>query len=229
MGGKYLFFILLLFVCPAFVEASDWSSIPIIGEYRNWDVPKDPDIFNLQYKITNGTITNVMSVPTLTVFDMVNDHAGLIQFKIPKNYPFTDYPSEGRELDALYVKIDETRINTELVDIEHDDCFYNYSIPFTKDDSKIEIGFSKTLGFNPYVVEEIPDYCINDVFAKPPFPQHIAVEFSPLYQIQLGIDSSDVQCKKDFELTIKLINDSPACVTPETKEKLIERGWAKPT
>ena len=145
-----------------FAEETSWSSISIIGEYRNWELPKDSDIFNLQYRIINGTITNVEAVPTLTIFNIVSNDDGLVQFKIPKNYPFTNYPSEGRERDALYVKIDETRIDTRLIDIEYGDCFYNYSIPFVQGNSKIEFGYSKTLGFNPYVVEDVPHHCITD-------------------------------------------------------------------
>ncbi|MEX0854712.1 MAG: hypothetical protein WD018_02980 [Nitrosopumilaceae archaeon] len=44
----------------------------------------------------------------------------------------------------------------------------------------------------------------------------------PLKQVKLGVE---ISCKPDLVLITKY-DDSPACVQPETREKLIERGWA---
>jgi hypothetical protein len=44
----------------------------------------------------------------------------------------------------------------------------------------------------------------------------------PLKQIKLGVE---ISCKPELVLIIKY-DGSPACVKPETREKLIERGWA---
>lgn len=49
---------------------------------------------------------------------------------------------------------------------------------------------------------------------------------SPLKQFKSGILAENVQCKEGLQLVIKAKDDSPACVKPETKLKLIERGWA---
>lgn len=52
---------------------------------------------------------------------------------------------------------------------------------------------------------------------------------SPLKQFIAGIGAEEVQCKFGYlTLVIKTSDGSPACVKPETKQKLIERGWAKP-
>lgn len=50
---------------------------------------------------------------------------------------------------------------------------------------------------------------------------------SPLKQFKSGIKVNEIQCTADLQLVVKSSNGSPACVTPETKQKLIERGWAK--
>jgi hypothetical protein len=51
---------------------------------------------------------------------------------------------------------------------------------------------------------------------------------TPLGQYKFGIINKDVFCfNNDHYLITKLSDDSPACVRDETKEKLIERGWAK--
>ena len=49
----------------------------------------------------------------------------------------------------------------------------------------------------------------------------------PLQQTKFGIPNIDVKCKEDLKLVFKNPDGSPACVTDETKQKLIERGWAK--
>jgi hypothetical protein len=48
---------------------------------------------------------------------------------------------------------------------------------------------------------------------------------SPKNQIENGVFLDQVKCKEGLELIIKLSDNSPACVKPETKQKLIERGW----
>ena len=50
---------------------------------------------------------------------------------------------------------------------------------------------------------------------------------SPRSQVRSGITSTDVDCKKGFELLLKTSDGSPACVKESTAEKLIERGWGK--
>ncbi|MEM2160418.1 MAG: hypothetical protein QXN55_05625 [Candidatus Nitrosotenuis sp.] len=53
-------------------------------------------------------------------------------------------------------------------------------------------------------------------------------QLSPLTQLKSGIHSRDVNCNDGLELLLKVNNGQPICVKPETKQKLIERGWAKP-
>ena len=48
---------------------------------------------------------------------------------------------------------------------------------------------------------------------------------SPLKQIFFGIPVDEIQCKENLGLILKY-DGSPACVKHETKEKLMERGWA---
>jgi len=47
---------------------------------------------------------------------------------------------------------------------------------------------------------------------------------SPLQQFKSGISIDKIQCKEGLVLVTKYDN-SPACVTSQTKTKLIERGW----
>lgn len=55
--------------------------------------------------------------------------------------------------------------------------------------------------------------------------QFFADSFPPLKQIKAGMKLDELFCKSNFVLLLKH-DGSPACVKPETKIKLIERGWA---
>ena len=48
---------------------------------------------------------------------------------------------------------------------------------------------------------------------------------SPRMQVEQGIASSDVICTEGLQLIFKSSDNSPACVKPQTAEKLIQRGW----
>ena len=49
----------------------------------------------------------------------------------------------------------------------------------------------------------------------------------PLKQFKDRNHLEDITCKEGMVLVMKASDGSPACVTPETKIKLIERGWTK--
>jgi hypothetical protein len=48
---------------------------------------------------------------------------------------------------------------------------------------------------------------------------------SPLKQVQSGIATKNVKCNTGFQLIFKAKDNSPACVKPQTAQKLVERGW----
>ena len=58
-------------------------------------------------------------------------------------------------------------------------------------------------------------------------PEILTVSGSPLKQISSGVDPKSVICREGFELVLKAVNNSPACVKPTTAEKLVQRGWAR--
>jgi hypothetical protein len=73
-------------------------------------------------------------------------------------------------------------------------------------------------------------FLINDDNTKPQCcgPAYVPpVLDSPLKQFKSGTPTSDVKCNDGLQLFIKAEDDSPACVKPDTAQKLIERGWAK--
>ncbi|TAK19380.1 MAG: hypothetical protein EPO37_04645 [Nitrosarchaeum sp.] len=52
------------------------------------------------------------------------------------------------------------------------------------------------------------------------------IVLSPLKQFKNGIPSNLIDCKPTLVLIIKNSDGSPACVKPDTKSRLFERGWA---
>jgi len=71
--------------------------------------------------------------------------------------------------------------------------------------------------------EEKNDYCLT-IFDG--FVGIDEINYSPKKQAELGIPPQYVWCDIGLKLILKATNGSPACVKPETKIKLIERGWA---
>lgn len=50
----------------------------------------------------------------------------------------------------------------------------------------------------------------------------------PLKQFQAvsGLSSYEIKCKEGLELVIKASNSFPACINQQSKQKLLDRGWA---
>lgn len=53
----------------------------------------------------------------------------------------------------------------------------------------------------------------------------IPANASPLLQFKLGIPAQNIKCFDNDILIIKAEDGSPACVKPQTEQKLLERGW----
>ncbi|MGI0046575.1 MAG: hypothetical protein ACREBB_05235 [Nitrosotalea sp.] len=58
-----------------------------------------------------------------------------------------------------------------------------------------------------------------------PLPQSGTNPQAPLEQLKSGIRAKDVICRQGFQLIIKIEDGSPACVKPETAQKLVEYRW----
>ncbi|HSB57019.1 MAG TPA: hypothetical protein VLD38_04320 [Nitrosopumilaceae archaeon] len=124
-----------------------------------------------------------------------------------------------------------------------DGCYFFFSVPFYTH-AKIEIIYGANgLIPEPYHGDKVPDYCLSGTVQTEPtleellekarntiVPAETVVDSNspPLKQFKAGFFLNEIKCKKDFEFVLKSSNNLPACVKPETKLKLIERGWANP-
>ncbi len=75
------------------------------------------------------------------------------------------------------------------------------------------------------VVFSEPEIPILPVIEQTPLIASLLEKISPRNQIALGVSPDAVICKQGLELIFKASNGSPACVTPETFGKLVQRGW----
>lgn len=57
------------------------------------------------------------------------------------------------------------------------------------------------------------------------FAQNVTSILPPLKQIKNGVPLLDVKCKEGLVLITKTSDSSPACVKPDTAQKLVELGW----
>lgn len=48
---------------------------------------------------------------------------------------------------------------------------------------------------------------------------------TPLVQSQSGVPNQEIKCKAGFQLLVRSEGSMPACLRPDTAQKLIERGW----
>ena len=87
-------------------------------------------------------------------------------------------------------------------------------IPLTADTNTIEV-IASGASWSP-----IPRVCAMADLEQSPYHSLLP----PLKQLNSGIAISDLLCKKELELLFKSSDDTPICVKPETKTKLMERG-----
>ncbi len=64
----------------------------------------------------------------------------------------------------------------------------------------------------------LSDYVATFVISK-------SVVLSPLKAFKSGVAIENITCKEGFELIEKKSDNSPACVRPQTAQKLVERDW----
>lgn len=147
------------------------------------------------------------------------------------------YVSIEKINDTFYYVSDPFKLNSQSTDISfHDVLFttpyttipprYIYSDVLFSDKTKESLGvvIISEPDFTEHVKPQAGLIQRNDGY-------HFLVsvnlkEMYPLKQIQNGIPFTEIQCKEGLIL-IQKYDGSPACVTEQTKQKLIERGWVK--
>jgi len=163
----------------------------------------------LEYTITDGKVLE-MCIDDLTpaVFMTVeSDTDSQITVKIPRTMVY--FVNQDCESQDVIVLVNGEETNSI---IENTPSSRIITLDFPKGYNAIEFIGSYTLG------DDVHQYCGVIYGSDSQF-------LSPKKQVDKGRIPEQVRCNEGLELIFKSTDSSPACVKPETAQKLIERGW----
>jgi hypothetical protein len=140
-------------------------------------------------------------------------------------------------LNVEFLSVDDSRCPSDVTCIWEGRASVTFHIYNQAQNQTITLvtGETTTLHVDPYEINLI------DVLPYPISTKDISEEYtatisiskndstilSPLKQSKNGVKSEMVECKSTLILIIKNNDGSPACVKPDTKSILFERGWAR--
>ena len=147
--------------------------------------------------------------------------------------PFEDTFEQGEKI----MMSGEVR-KMELVKAAKDGTELDVKISLMKSDDRKNIVFSDLIDIEPdgnynYILDTSsmsPDrYDLEINYGSSTTGDRIRIEpnwnlWTPLKQIKSDVQFDEIQCREGL-IVIQKHDGSPACVKPETKEKLVERGW----
>lgn len=167
--------------------------------------------YDIPYMISNGTISSMnvnCSDTELTLSIKPSGNKGWITLALPRL--LVDSKMDISNDDDFFVLLDSKEVSHPDISSEK---LRILIIPFYDDTSQINV-----IGVN------YPEHAGENACEKkhePPFSYLL----SPLKQFKSGVVVDEIQCKQNLVL-IQKYDGSPACVTEQTKQKLVERGWA---
>ncbi len=188
-----------------------------------------------------GVMILIIPAPGMTFADKALPHLFDTQFPLKVNQIFL-LESDGIKIKFLNVT-EDSRCPSDVTCIWQGDATIlvniiqnnqdrgNFILTSRAGEQDLAVQFSDAYSIHVVKVEPIPlsgkkisplDYLVTFAITKSGIS-------SPLNQFKSGVNSSDVKCNSGFQLVIKAVDDSPACVTSQTAQKLVERGWAKST
>jgi hypothetical protein len=184
--------------------------------YEIFSVVEGAYQYNVPYKIIGSKLSS-MDLDcdgTEIIIGLESSDGGILVVNIPRKMldaGFNNYDAEFiLILDGKEIAFDEIYSDAESRTLK---------IPFSKGSQVLEIIITQLISQDPKSQvtcgktgqEESPYYELR----------------SPLKQFEYGISADKIQCKEGLILVIKSSDRSPTCVRPETKQNLIDRGWAK--
>jgi hypothetical protein len=137
------------------------------------------------------------------------DEAGSVEITIPRL--LVNPVGSNCEADFFIVFVDGLEKKYTEDNKKESRYFRVITIPLEKGNNIIEILGSSTM-----------EGASNERMCKEKFPIS-----PPIQQIKMGFLRDQIECSAELSLVFKSTDGSPACVKPDTKSKLIERGWAK--
>ncbi len=154
---------------------TEWNVQHVIGKFL-YSNPLEPDqIFNLQYKVINGTLGNLTENQYgQFIAKIQSTDQGMLELKIPRNYPYSNVgdPHSNRgdvAKTSTVIDVDGVGIDSRKYSFVATDCFLEYSIPFSGN-TIITLGFIVYPEHIPFHGDTVPDHCIAETTVIPEFP-----------------------------------------------------------
>ena len=208
---KY-FVILLLLAGFVFSVASAQYQ----GDVEFYHLPVETD--SKQYSVLSQSITNKF----IGVF--YDDKASSLIFSISKSADLIDSAAitmNQHSLSELFSSENTQEPNNMLVLINGEEQPYKtvkdnnivswvFQIPPNSDEIEL-IPSSERFGVGNYRLEDVPN--------------NLPKIYPPLKQEHIGITINEIQCKDKLVKVLKKSDNTPACITSESKSKLIQRDW----
>ena len=169
----------------------------------------DNGTYPIPYQLINATLTSTpLDISTKTLFFEINATSdGQLTVELPRTIIDSKNGSQDK---PYYVTTDDIRSLGGPMRVVPEELS-------EKDVRIVQINF-------PRGTSEIG---ISGTYFVSNYPLILQKLESPLKQIKSGIPVQDVKCSTNYVLIIKAEDGSPACVKPDTAQKLMERGWAK--
>ena len=167
----------------------------------------------LDYSIDGGNVVEICHnsdlVTLLVTVDAESD--GQITVDIPRKMVYS-LSQDCESQDLILLLNDTESINA---DVENTPKSRIITLDFPQGQNTIEF-------IGGYMLDvRIHDYC-GVIYG------YSSKYLPPLKQINNDISSKGVLCNDGLELILKSTDNSPACVKPQTAEKLVQRGWVNP-
>ncbi len=220
------------------------DSLPTSGHvsFTISKLPKLGETAELEFTFTNSVggmiYANGLQYLPLNMFDSES----FMTITISDNFEIVDDPRAETYVDKSGV--DHTYIRELITPLALDESFTitttvkavsegyvsikGYSFGEHERGFKIQVTGNETLLYEDYIKkypQEI-EQTNNTDEPEPTPPPTVVINVSPKKQVNNGMLPENVICNGELKLIFKSSDNSPACVKPQTAEKLIERGWA---
>ncbi|MDE1813933.1 MAG: hypothetical protein KGH87_02415 [Thaumarchaeota archaeon] len=159
---------------------TEWNVQHVIGKFLYSNPPKPDQIFNLQYRVINGTLGNLTEDQHGQFISKVQStDQGMLELRIPRNYPYSNMDNTTSNRDdvakaSTVIDVNGIGLDSRKYSFVATDCFREYSIPFSKN-AIITLGFMVYPEHIPFHGDAVPDHCMAETTVIPEFPFAIPV------------------------------------------------------
>ena len=116
--------------------------------------------------------------------------------------------------------------------LETNETFDRYKVPFLKDDYFFQFHFDiqhveSAIQYDPSKYTDPENQTINVIQDTTQLEEsEIVIPPSPRQQVKDGIPNNEIMCRDGHTLVIRTTSDAPICVSPQTADLLVLRGFA---